>query len=124
MRPRLSDDLDTFEDVLRLNTLKALEVVVQDGCRIAGKGSLAFYKIGRGGIPLNGSAALETSSVLKKWTPIETEKIAAETNSTSPVQIDMGSEPLQKVLEEDLNNLQDQLASVRFVPTCKDLQAQ
>ena len=100
-----------------------VEVAVQDSCQVAATGSLAFYKIGRGGLPLNGSAATEASTVLGSWTPAEGEEIA-RAPFASPDPDNLESAPFQVMPEGDLDNLQNQLASVHFVPVCKDRQAQ
>ena len=100
-----------------------VEIAVQDSCQVAAQGKLAFYKIGRGGLPLNGSAVAEASRVLRGWTPAEGEEIAtAPFASPDPNKLERA--PFQVMPEGDLDNLDNQLASVHFVPVCKDRQAQ
>ena len=93
-----------------------VELAVQDSCQVAAKGSLAFYKIGRGGLPLNGSAAAEASTIWG-WTPIEEE--VAEVPLAIPDPADLRRVPFQVMPAGDFNNLQNQLASLRFVPACR-----
>ena len=94
-----------------------VEIAVQDSCQVAAQGKLAFYKIGRGGLPLNGSAAAEASRVSRGWTPTAEEIAEMPLANPDPNQLAGASFPVMPA--GDLENLQARLGSVRFIPACR-----
>ena len=100
----------------------AVEVPVQEGCQAAGgsEGGIAFYNIGRGGLPLSSSASLGYGDILGEWTPIA--GVGAEAIPEDPSRV---AARVARSFQAEIASLDDEphelKSPIQLIPACRSL---